>query len=148
MLRPEVDVVSSFVAASMPQFAVISVRTVPHCECLVLAYPDEKALRNLLAASSIVALGYNSREEAQASISDRATMAEPLRYKPIATLVAKNMQAIKKSVCNHLPAKGKFSLGKTKSTICGLLQQTFAAVVVLFYSKKVLSAALRAFISF
>lgn len=135
-------------AASMPQFAVISVRTVPHCERLVVAYPDEKTLRDLLAAPSIVALGYNSREEAQASISDRATITDPLRYKPIATLAARNMQALKEYVCNHLPGRGKFGLGKKKNTIRGLLQETFAAVVVLFYSQKVLSAALRAFISF
>lgn len=52
----------------MWQYAVISVRSEPRCDRLVIAYPDEKSLRDLLAAPSILGLGYRSREEAQASI--------------------------------------------------------------------------------
>ena len=138
---------SSIAHASRRQFAVISVGTVPQCERLVIPYPDEKTLRDLLAGPSIVGLGYSSREEAEASLCGYGTTFHPLRRKSMATLVAQNVQALKESVSDHLLARNKLSLGKTQGTICGLLQHTFAAVVVLFYSRNVLSAALRAFIS-
>jgi hypothetical protein len=64
----EGDVVSSLVHSSMWQYAVISVRSEQGCERLVIAYPDEKSLRDLLAAPSILGLGYHSREEAQSNI--------------------------------------------------------------------------------
>lgn len=69
-----------------PLFAVISVRRVPQCEHLVIAYSDEKALRDLLAKPSIVALGYSSREEAQISISRDGT--RHMRREAMANLVA------------------------------------------------------------
>lgn len=139
---------SSFVHTSIRQFAVISVRTPPHCERLVIAYPDEKTLRDLLAKPSIVALGYSSREEAEASICRCRTTAQPLRRKSMAMSVADRTQALKELVSNHPTAKDRFRLRKTQSAIRVVLQQTLAAVVVLIYSKNVLSAALRAFISF
>jgi hypothetical protein len=71
--------VSSLVYASTRQFAVISVRTVPDCEQLVIAYPDEKTLRDFLAGPSIVALGYRSREEAEASIRRYKTTGQQSR---------------------------------------------------------------------
>jgi len=46
------------------QYAVISVRSEPDRERLVIAYPDEETLRGLIAATSIVALGYTSRADA------------------------------------------------------------------------------------
>jgi hypothetical protein len=64
----EDDVVSSLVHSSMRQYAMISVRSEQGCERLVIEYPDEKSLRDLVAAPSILGLGYRSREEAQANI--------------------------------------------------------------------------------
>ena len=52
--RPEGDVVGRLVPGAMSQYAVISVRTEPRCERVVIAYLDEKSLRNLLAASSML----------------------------------------------------------------------------------------------
>jgi len=138
--------VSSLVHIPLRQYAVISVSTVPHCERLVIAYPDEKTLRDLLAGPSIVGLGYSSREEAEAIIPYR-TRAQPLRRKSMATLVADGLRALKEFVSNHRLAKDKFRLGNTQSTICGLLQQTFVAVIVVLYSKNALSAVVRALIS-
>ena len=59
---------SSFVQSSVWQYAVISLGTEPSCEQAVIAYPDEKSLRDLLAAPSILGLGYRSREEAKANL--------------------------------------------------------------------------------
>ena len=147
MSRPEVDAVSRLVHISMRQYAVISVCTMPHCERLVIAYPDEKTLRDLLAGPSIVGLGYSSREEAEASIPYR-TRAQPLRGKSMAALVGSSTRALKKFVSTHPLATHKFRLGKTQSTICGLLQQTFVAAIVVLYSKNALSAVVRSLISF
>jgi hypothetical protein len=140
--------VSSLVHMSMRQYAVIKIGTAPHCERLVIAYPDEKTLRDLLAEPSIVALGYSSREEAAASIFRYGAPVRPLWRKPITTLVIYGMQGVKEFVSSRLPTEEKFRLGKTQGAICGLLQQTLVAAVVVFYSRNVLSAALRALISF
>jgi hypothetical protein len=138
--------VSSLVHIPFRRYAVISVCTV-QCERLVIAYPDEKTLRDLLAGPSIVGLGYSSREEAEASIPIR-TRAQPLRRKSMATSVASSTRALKEFVSNLPLVKDGFRLGNTQSTICGLLQQTFLAAIVVLYSKNALSAAIRALISF
>jgi len=114
--RLEVRGVSSLVHVSTQQYAVILVRTVSHFERLVIAYPDEKTLRDLLAGPSIVALGYSSREEAEASICRRGNAARPLRRKSMATLVANGIQTVKEFVSSHSPEKNRLSLGKTQST--------------------------------
>lgn len=72
----EGDVANSLVHSSVWQYAVISVRSEQGCERLVIAYPDEKSLRDLLAGPSILGLGYHSREEAQSS-TDGCTTAGP-----------------------------------------------------------------------
>jgi hypothetical protein len=139
--------VSGMVRISKRRYAVIAVRHEPHCERVVIAYPDEKTLCNLLGPS-IVALGYSSREEAEASIYRYKIVARSSCRKPLATLVAKSMQTVKKFVSNHSPAKHELRFGKTQSTICGLLQHAFTAAAVVFYSKNVLSGAIRTLISF
>jgi hypothetical protein len=49
------------------QYAVIAgLRTETGPEHLVIAYPNEKSLRDLIAAASIIAVGFSSREEAAA----------------------------------------------------------------------------------
>jgi hypothetical protein len=141
--------VNSLLHTSTPrQYAVISVRTVPQCERLVIAYPDEKTLRDLLARPSILALGYRSREQAEASICRYGVTPQPLQRKSMGTLVANKRQTLKESVSGLAQATHRFSWAKMQSTLCGLLQQTLAAAVVLLYSKNLLSAAVRALISF
>jgi hypothetical protein len=60
-------VVKQMVDPSGIQYAVIEgLRTETGPERLVIAYPDEKSLRELIAAASIIAVGFSSREEAVA----------------------------------------------------------------------------------
>lgn len=139
---------SSLIHTSMREYAVISVRTEPRCERLVIAYPDEKTLRDFLAAPSILVLGYYSREEAQASIDRCTTTAHPARRRLTPRLVAYSMLSFRKFVSGHLLSKGKFSLANAESVICDLLQHAFVSTVVVLYSKNMLSAAVRALISF
>jgi hypothetical protein len=146
-VRLEGDVVSSLVHSSMWQYAVISVCTELRCERLVIAYPDEKSLRDLVAAPSILGLGYRSREEAQANIDRCTTTAYPSWRKVTATLVT-TTRTLKKFVANHQLPRGWSKLAGTWSIIRDLLQHSFAVAIVVFYSKNVLSAAVRALISF
>jgi len=60
--------VYELVDTSTWQYAVISIRSKPDREELVIAYPDEDTLRDLIAAPSIVALGYTSRADALKNI--------------------------------------------------------------------------------
>ena len=138
----------SLVHSSMRQYAVISLRSAPACERWVIAYPDEKTLRDLLPAPIMVAPGYGSRELAQTSI-DRATMTAHLSTpKSTSALAADRTRSLKEFVADHLPSKGKFSLAKTQSAIWRLLQCTVVAATVVFYSRNMLSTVIRALISF
>jgi hypothetical protein len=61
-------VVNEEVDSSRVQYAVIAgLRTETGPEALVIAYPNEELLRDLIAESSIIAVGFSSREEAAAS---------------------------------------------------------------------------------
>jgi hypothetical protein len=67
--RREDAVVSEMVDSSGMQYAVIAgPRTETGPERLVIAYSNEKSLRDLIAAPSIIAVGFFSREEAVSGI--------------------------------------------------------------------------------
>jgi hypothetical protein len=66
------------------RYAVIAgLRTETGPEPLVIAYPNEKSLRDLIAARSIIAVGLSSREEAEkarkSSQRPAAASSEPIR---------------------------------------------------------------------
>ena len=128
-------------------FAVIAVRSAPTSERAVISYSDEKALLGFLAKPSIVALGYSSREEAETNISRERIPAQPLRYKPMVPRVATGMHD-PRDFFSHWLGNNSASLRNTQNTICDLLQRTLAVAIVILYSKNVLSAAVRALISF
>lgn len=129
------------------QYAVISVRTEPRCERVVIAYPDEKSLRDLLAASSILGFGYSSREEAQLNIDCYTTTAHPSRREVTATPVTTAL-SLRRFIANRDLPRGESDLARAWSIICELVQLCFAVAIAAYYSKNVLSAAARALISF
>lgn len=129
----------------MWQYAVIVVRTEPPCERLVIAYSDENILRDLVAAPSIVELGYPSREEAQANIDRWTTY--PSRQKRPATVVT-TTRTDKTVVANHECPTGGFDLAGTWNLICDFLRHSFAVAIVVLFSKNVLSVVVRGLISF
>jgi hypothetical protein len=60
---------TQFIHSRRVRYAVIEARRVEdRPERIVIAYPDEGTLRDLLAATSIIASGFASREAALASI--------------------------------------------------------------------------------
>jgi hypothetical protein len=63
--------VNEVVDSSGVHYAVIAgLRTETGPERLVIAYPNEESLRDLIAAPSIIAVGFSSREEAVAGSRD------------------------------------------------------------------------------
>jgi len=71
--------VDDLVDTSTWRYAVICVRSEPDRERLVIAYPDEETLRDLIAAPSIVALGYTSRADALKNIDRCVTTKASLK---------------------------------------------------------------------
>jgi hypothetical protein len=101
-------------------YAVIALQSKSPRERFVIAYSDERSLRSFLAAPSIVGLGYGSRDEAIANME---------RCAP----------AIVGDVRNFT---------RTRNIIRRILQHSVAAAIVFFYSRNLLSATVRSFVSF
>ena len=145
--RLEGDVVSSFVQSSMWQYAVISLGIEPRCERAVIAYPDEKSLRDLLADPSILGLGYRSREEAKANLDSCTTASYSSRRKLTATSFTAK-RSLQRLVANREIPRGEFNLARTWRIVRGLTQRSVAIAIDVFYSKNLVSGAIRALISF
>jgi len=102
-------------------------------ECLVIAYPDEESLHGLIAASSILGLDFDSREEAVASIEAFfPTTGGPKseKYQPGVPFASRRF--------------GDWigfaaSLSRTRRA----MQQVVVAAIVLFYSTNAVSASIR-----
>ena len=129
------DVVDELVEISTLQYAVICVRSEPDRERLVLAYPDEETLRDLIAAPSIVALGYSSRADALKSIDRSAVLHTTQTFLTECRVVLRRIA-------------GGFGLSGASRVMRGLLHNGVAAALIFFYSRNVLSSTVRAFISF
>ena len=96
------------------RYAVIEVRwNEVFRERFVIAYRDEESLRELIAAPSIVGIGFSSREAA-------------------AAVVPRNSSRV--------------GLRKTRGIARTALRHAVAAGVLMFYSRSVLGAAIRALV--
>ena len=146
-LLSESDKIRSVSSGSELHYAVISVRSGSCCERLVIAYPDEKSLQDLIAAPSILGLGYRSREEAQANIGRRATAACQSGRKLTPALVSTNGSSIEVGANHQFPGAAA-NLARTCCIIRDLLQRSLALAIVALYSRNVLSATVRSLISF
>ncbi len=126
------------------RYAVISVRFDPDRERLVIAYPEEEILRDLIAAPSIVALGYTSRADALKNIDRCVTIKASLKRLLKAASLQPNMTSL--TVLRRLAAG--FGLSGTSRVMRNLLHNSLAAALIFFYSRNVLSGTVRALISF
>jgi hypothetical protein len=138
----------SVLAPISQRFAVISVHSEPRRERVIIAYRDEKSLHDFLAGASILALGFHSREEAEANIEPCTPTAHAFRPNLIATLVNKTARSLKEFVASHSLSRGGYDAGRTPTTFWDILQQSVVAAVVLIYSENFFSATVRALVSF
>jgi hypothetical protein len=127
--------VDELVDTSTWQYAVISVRSEPAHERLVIAYPDENTLRDLIAAPSIVALGYTSRADALKHVDRCVTTTASLK-RPVKTAsLYPNMTFVTECRTALRQLAGGFGLSGTSQVMRNLLHNGFAAALIFFYSK-------------
>ena len=134
---------SDLVDTSTWRFAVIRVRSEPARERSVIAYPDEETLRDLIAAPSIVTLGYSSRAEALKNVDRCVTTVASLKRLETVVLHT-NMTFL--TILRRLA--GVFGFSGTSKVMRNLLHNGLAVALIFFYSRNALSSTLRAFISF
>ena len=110
------------VDSSGMQYAVIAgLRTETGPERLVIAYPNEEPLRELIAAASIIAVGFYSREEAVAS--GRASMAT--------------------AIYRQRTRDGIAGLQRLGRLLVTSYSHAATAVIAILFSRNVVSAAIR-----
>ena len=126
-------------------YAVISVRANPNGERLVVAYPDEKSLRTLIAAPSILALGYRSRLEAVAclegSLPARCALGESK------TGARSTVEHLGADSANCWISKFRLDLASMGKRISRVVHYGIAVAIGLLYSQNCVSATLRALVS-
>jgi hypothetical protein len=114
-------------------------------ERFVIAYRDEECLRDLIAAPSIIATGFASREGAAsiaACLSARAVSKKT--QKALAVDGSETDQRGTQSPTQRW--RDGFGLAETRRIARGALQHAVAATMLMFYSRSVLSAAIRSFV--
>ena len=136
-MRPSLDCPAT-------QYAVIAgLRTEQRPERLVVAYPDEESLRDLIAAPSIIALGFNSRDEAvkHAECCFQAALgAYPATFA--------NVSHRPKSRDDFPSSESRFiALFKdTWSNASHLVQSVVTLGITILYSRHAVSVAIRSFV--
>ena len=136
------EIMSALLQFSNVRFAVIRLSSAKGSpERLVLAYPNEETLRCLIADTSIVGLGFSSREEAACAAGAAVTNgATPCQADGVAGSHAEERPM------HHL--REQLAYRMKLSPICRLattiVQLGIAAAIFIFYSKNILSATVRA----
>jgi hypothetical protein len=115
---------------------------------LVIAYPDKETLRDLIAAPSVVALGYTSRADALKNIDRCVTTTASVTRLLKAASLHPNMTFLTECCAALRRLAGGFGLSGTSKVMRNLLHNGLAAALIFFYSRNVLSSTVRAFISF
>jgi hypothetical protein len=132
---------------STRRYAVISVRSEPHRERLVIAYPDERTLRALIAAPSIVALGYTSRADALKNI-DCCVPSKPSLKGLLKMALSPNITSLTKCRLVLRRFAGSLGFSRPSGIMRSLLHDGVAVALIFFYSRNILSSTVRALISF
>jgi hypothetical protein len=123
--------------SSNERYAIIQASSMKdHPERLVIAYPDENCLRDLIAGPSIVGLGFTSREGALGKLADRDSSGA-LKQKHHPTSMSCETQQKRDS------AHGRGCVLTNRTIGYRLLQYALSTVTVLFYSKNLASVIIR-----
>jgi hypothetical protein len=110
-------------------------------ERLVLAYPNEETLRGLIADTSIVGLGFSSRDEAACAAGAAVTKgAAPCQADGVAGSHAE--ERLVHHLREQLAHRMKFLPIRRLATT--IVQLSIAAAIFIFYSKNIVSATVRA----
>ena len=127
------------------RYAVIGVRWNHVFPELVISYREEESLRELVAALSIIGIGFSSREAAVTVVPNglsgdadsKNTWEKPaFRSEDDCRVPQSPRQRLQHSV----------GLKGTRRIACAALQHAIVAGALMFYSKSVMGAALRALV--
>jgi len=126
------------------QYAVIAgPRTETGLERVVIAYPNEKSLRDLIAAASIIAVGFSSREEAVAG--GRASMPTAIYHHQTPEGVAGGGTERYRQRVNW--AERREEIGSTLRRVGRFLVTSYShvatSVIAIFISRNAVSAVIR-----
>jgi hypothetical protein len=136
-------VVNESVDSSGVQYAVIAgLRTETGPERLVIAYPNEKSLRDLLAAPSILAVGFSSREDAVAGSRAQRPAAISCRRMPERACgrTERHQQGL-----NWAERRGEKSspLRKLARFLFTSYSEVATTVIAIYFSRNALSSVIR-----
>lgn len=120
------------------QYAVIRVCT----ERIVIAYPNEEALRDLIAGPSIIGLGLASQEEALATVDGDFPKTDVLRHANKTAIAVGNKKFQAHSVMNGFLDGFRFSKGCEIAR--SFLHFAIASATLIFYSRNMISTTIRA----
>ena len=135
---------NELVDSSGVQYAVIAgLRTETGPERLVIAYPNEKSLRDLLAASSILAVGFSSREDAVAGV--RAPGPAAISYKQMPEASAGRRTERYLQGLNWSERRGGRSspLHRLARFLFTSYSEVATTVIAIYFSRNALSAVIR-----
>ena len=129
---------------SSARYAVIEgLHTETGHERIVIAYPNEKSLRDLISASSIVAFGFSSREEAVAG--SRSCLPTAVGYPRIPEAMAVGETEKHQQGLSWVDLRGE--TGSVLRRLARFLATSWSDVVtsaiVVFSSSNLVSAAIR-----
>jgi hypothetical protein len=134
------EVMGALVQCSTVRYAIIQASSNnDDPERLVVAYPDENCLRDLIAAPSIV--GFASREEAMAKVVGRmpGLGASKAKHRPIPMSYKPQQDSDPVSECGFV---------KNQRNTFHILQCLLVTITVLFYSTNLFSVMLRGALGF
>jgi len=134
--------VKQMVDSSGMKYAVIAgLRTETGPERLVIGYPSEKSLRDLIAAASIIAVGFSSREEAV--VGGRVSALTTSQRVP-AEIVGRETERYHHRL-NWAERRGQTSstLRRLSRFIVTSYTDVAAAAIAIFFSRNAVSSVIR-----
>jgi hypothetical protein len=137
-------VVNTVVDSSDVRYAVIAgLRTETGHERLVIAYPNEESLRDLIAAPSIIAAGFSSREEA--ITGSRASVPTAVLYQRTPEAMAGGEIERDQQELNWAERRGE--AGSRLRGLAHFFATSYsnvaATVIAIFFSRNAVSAVIR-----
>ena len=131
------ETMATFLHCSNVHYAIIEASSLEdRSERLVIAYPDENCLRDLIAAPSIVGLGFESREEAMAKLAGSI---------PNSTVLKRGRRS--RAICckaeQNCDSQVKRDLEEDRRMLIRILRSALSIAIILLYSKNPFSMMIR-----
>ena len=118
-------------------------------ERLVIAYADEKSLRDLIAAPSILGLGFDSRAAAVTSARDKSAaivFSKQIHERP--EITDRGQKCELKAASTRPGLAGRFRSHRIREIAQHALQRSLVMIVILLYSGNIASAMIRSTLGF